>query len=356
LAALRTVDMAISSSFDIHLTLGILLDQVRAQLGIHAADILVYNPVSQNFRFSTGQGFRTNALQHTRLRLGEGFAGRAGMERRVIKIPDLRMEPSGFERSPSLQEEKFITYIGVPLIAKGQIKGVLEVFHREPLDLSSDQQEFLEILSGQAGIAMDNAEMFEHLQSSIAELTIAYNETLEGWASALELRDKETEGHTRRVTDLTIRLARALGVHESNQMHIYQGALLHDIGKIGVPDSIVLKPGPLTEEEWGIMRKHPLYAYQMLSPIGYLREALNIPYCHHEKWDGTGYPRGLKGEDIPLIARIFSVVDVWDALTSNRPYRNAWSSEKARQYIAEQSGKQFEPRIVDVFLKEILHD
>jgi PAS domain S-box-containing protein len=354
LAALRTVDMAISSSFDIHLTLDILLDQVRAQLGVHAADILGYNQVTQTFWFSCGQGFRTHALQHTHLRLGEGYAGKAAMERRLLKVPDLHAEPSGFGKSPLLVGENFISYAGIPLVAKGQIKGVLEVFHREPLDLTADQQSFLEILAGQAGIAMDNAELYEHQQRSIADLTIAYNDTLEGWASALELRDKETEGHTRRVTDLTIRLARALGVSEADQVQIYRGALLHDIGKIGVPDAVVLKPGPLTEAEWELMRRHPQYAYNMLSPIGYLSEALNIPYCHHEKWDGTGYPRGLKGEEIPLAARLFSVVDVWDALTSDRPYRQAWTHEKAKLYIQEQAGTQFEPKIVEAFLRELL--
>jgi HD-GYP domain-containing protein (c-di-GMP phosphodiesterase class II) len=284
------------------------------------------------------------------LRLGEGYAGKAAMERRLLKVPDLHAEPSGFGKSPLLVGENFISYAGIPLVAKGQIKGVLEVFHREPLDLTPDQQSFLEILAGQAGIAMDNAELYEHQQRSIDNLTIAYNDTLEGWAGALELRDKETEGHTRRVTDLTIRLARALGVSEADQVQIYRGALLHDIGKIGVPDAVVLKPGPLTEAEWELMRRHPQYAYNMLSPIGYLSEALNIPYCHHEKWDGTGYPRGLKGEEIPLAARLFSVVDVWDALTSDRPYRQAWTHEKAKLYIQEQAGFYFDPEVVKTFL------
>jgi HD-GYP domain-containing protein (c-di-GMP phosphodiesterase class II) len=150
-----------------------------------------------------------------------------------------------------------------------------------------------------------------------------------------------------------MRLAQAMGLNENEIIHLYRGALLHDIGKMGVPDSIVLKTGPLAEEEWVNMRKHPQYAYDMLSPISYLRLALDIPYCHHEKWDGTGYPRGLKGEQIPLAARIFAVVDVWDALTSVRPYRKAWTEAKARQYIKEQAGVHFDPQVVKVFLKEI---
>jgi PAS domain S-box-containing protein len=354
LAALRTIDMAISSSFDLNLTMGVLLDQLRSQLDADAADVLVYNPITSTLRFSSGQGFHTPLLQHINLRLGESFAGRAALQRQMLKIPDLTTELPGMRRSSLLLEEKFIGYVGIPLIAKGQIKGVLEVFQRRPLEMSTDQQAFLEILAGQAGIAIDNAELFDHLQTSIADLSIAYNDTLEGWASALELRDKETEGHTRRVTDQTIRLAQVLGVKGDDLTHIYRGSLLHDIGKIGVPDRIVGKTGPLSEEEWQTMRQHPSFAYKMLSPISYLRQAINIPYCHHEKWDGTGYPRGLKGEEIPLAARIFSVVDVWDALTSDRPYRKAWTPGQARAYIQEQAGKQFDPKVVEAFFNEIL--
>jgi HD-GYP domain-containing protein (c-di-GMP phosphodiesterase class II) len=352
LTALRTIDMAISGSFDINLTLGVLLDQLTGQLGVHAVDILVFNATTQTFKFACERGFRTQLLHHTQLKFGAGYAWRAIRERRVIVVPDIQVEPDGLQRSPDLSDEQFVAYLGMPLIAKGQIKGVLEVFHREPLDLEKEGYGFLEMLAGQAAIAIDNAELFDRLQRSNADLTMAYDSTLEGWASALELRDKETEGHTRRLTELTIQLARALGVKEKDMVHIYRGALLHDIGKVGVPDSIVLKPGPLTEDEWVIMRKHPQYSYDMLSPIAYLRLALDIPYCHHEKWDGTGYPRGLKGEQIPLAARIFAVVDVWDALISDRPYRKAWQEAKARQYIQEQAGLYFDPQIVQAFLQE----
>jgi PAS domain S-box-containing protein len=351
LIALRTVDMAISGSFDINLTLGVLLDQLIGRLSIHAADVLAFNPITQTFTLAGQRGFLTPPRQLVQLSYGTGFAWRAVTERHVVTIPDLRDMPDGWQRSPGFSGEQFLAYIGVPLIAKGQIKGVLEVFHRESLHLDKEQYSFLEMLAGQAAIAIDNSELFERLQSSNAELSMAYDNTLEGWARALELRDKDTEGHTRRVTDMTLRLARELGVNESDMVNMYRGALLHDIGKMGVPDNIVLKPGPLTDEEWVIMRKHPQYAYDMLSPISYLRQALEIPYCHHEKWDGTGYPRGLKGEQIPQAARIFAVVDVWDALTSDRPYRKAWPEEKARQYIQEQAGKHFDPEVTRAFLK-----
>ena len=216
LAALRTIDMAISSSFDINLTLGILLDQMAGQLGIHAADILVYNGAAQTFRFSCGKGFRTQALQHTQLKFGAGYAWRAVRERRMIIVPDIRAEADGLKITPDLSGEQFVAYVGMPLIAKGQIKGVLEIFQREPLVLEPEGQAFLEMLAGQAAIAIDNSELFDHLQSSNAELGMAYDSTLEGWANALDLRDKETEGHTRRVAELATRLAQAMGVKEND--------------------------------------------------------------------------------------------------------------------------------------------
>ncbi|HNB36214.1 MAG TPA: response regulator [Anaerolineales bacterium] len=183
------------------------------------------------------------------------------------------------------------------------------------------------------------------------KLLEAYEATIEGWSRAMDLRDKETEGHTQRVTSLTMKIVKAMKLSDEDMIHIHRGALLHDIGKLGVPDSILLKPDKLTDEEWRLMKMHPQYAYDMLYPIEYLRPAMDIPYCHHEKWDGSGYPRGLKGEEIPISARIFAIVDVWDALTSDRPYRAAWSAERTLDYIKEQSGKQFDPMVVEMFLK-----
>jgi putative two-component system response regulator len=190
----------------------------------------------------------------------------------------------------------------------------------------------------------------KNLEDAHKQLLYAYDETIEGWSRAMDLRDKETEGHSQRVTDLTIKLASTFGMPEEELIHVRRGALLHDMGKLGIPDSILLKPGKLTDEEWEFMRSHPQLAFEMLNPIEYLRPAMDIPYCHHEKWDGTGYPRGLKGDQIPLAARLFAVVDVWDALTSDRPYRPAWSQEKVLEYIREQSGKHFDPQVVAAFL------
>jgi len=252
-----------------------------------------------------------------------------------------------------LKEEGFIDYYCVPLIVKGEVKGALEIFHRSMLESDPEWLDFLETLAGQAAIAIEDSTLFENLQRSNQELFQAYDATIEGWSHALDLRDKETEGHTQRVTELTMELARKFGFSEEQLINIRWGALLHDIGKMGVPDSILLKPDKLTEAEWEIMRKHPTFAFEMLSPIVYLKSSLDIPYCHHEKWDGSGYPRGLKGDVIPLAARLFAVVDVWDAVTSNRPYRMAWSNEEAIEYVKEQSEKFFDPKVVNVFLNMI---
>lgn len=199
----------------------------------------------------------------------------------------------------------------------------------------------------------ENIKNLQVMTALYKELQKSYDATIESLGKALELRDKDTEGHTKRVAELTEALARKFGIEEEDIIHIRRGAILHDIGKLSIPDAILLKPGKLNEEEWNVIKKHPEFAYIVLSSIEYLRPALDIPYCHHEKWDGTGYPRGLKGEDIPLSARIFAVVDVWDALTSNRPYRPAWNKEETLRYIKEQAGKYFDPKVVEVFLEVI---
>ena len=356
LASLHTIDQAISASLDLRVTLDVLLNQVISQLRVDAAAILLLKLPTQMLEYAAGRGFRSNAIARSRLRIGDDFAGRAALERQMINVPDLRSTESAFARAQLLADERFVTYFGVPLVAKGQIKGVLEIFHRTPLHPDRDWLEYLKTFAGQAAIAIDNAEMFENLQRSNAELVLAYDTTLEGWSRALDLRDKETEGHTQRVAETALRFANALEIEGMELGHIRRGALLHDIGKMGISDTILLKPGPLTEEEWGIMRRHPTYAYELLSPIGYLRPSLDIPYCHHEKWDGTGYPRGLKGDEIPLAARIFAVVDVWDALRSDRPYRAALSATEALEYIRAQAGKHFDPRVAEVFLHIIEND
>ena len=351
LTALRNIDQAITSSFNLRSTLNTFLSQVIAQLHVDAADVLLLDADGQTLTYAASQGFRTKAIEVTSVGVGDSHAGRAAKERRLIRIENLKDPPHNRLLTTLPADEEFVCYYGAPLIAKGEVKGVLEVFHRTPLHPYPEWIDFLNTLAGQAAIAIDNASLFEQLQTSNSELTQAYDVTIEGWSRAMDLRDKETEGHTQRVTKLTERLARAMDINEAGIIHIRRGALLHDIGKMGVPDGILFKPDKLTDAEWVLVKKHPQFAYDMLSPIAYLRPALDIPYCHHEKWDGTGYPQGLEGEQIPLAARIFALADVYDALTSDRPYRKAWSKEKTREYIFEQSGKHFDPQMVAAFLK-----
>lgn len=356
LAALHDIDLVINSSLDLRVTLNILLDQVVEKLNVDAATVLLLNPRTQMLEYTASRGFHTRIIEHYHLRMGEGISGQAAMERHLVQALNLGELEDDLAYTNLMQEEGFASYFSVPLVAKGQIKGVLDIFNRTPLNPDQEWFNFLETLAGQAAIAIDNTSLLEDLHRSNVELSLAYDTTLEGWSKALDLRDKETEGHTQRVVDITLRIAQSMGIPDEELTHMRRGALLHDIGKVGIPDSILLKPGPLTEEEWEIMKRHPVYAYELLYPITHLRPALDIPYCHHEKWDGSGYPRGLKGEQIPLAARIFAVVDVWDALTSDRPYRKAWTSKKTLEYIREQSGIQFDPKIVETFMSLIKNE
>ena len=354
--ALHSIDMAINSSLDLRTTLNVLLKHVESLLGVHAADVLLFSPGLQQFQFSAARGFQSHVVEHATVRLGASLAGRAALERKTIFVSGELASRAERNFSTMYQSEGFVAYAGAPLIAKGQIKGVLEVYHRTAHTPEPEWLNLLETLAGQAAIAIDNAQLFDSLQKSNIELTLAYDATIAGWSHAMDLRDKETEGHTQRVTDLTLKLASAMNISDSQLRHIRYGALLHDIGKMGVPDSILLKAEELTDEEWQKMRQHPVFAYEMLSSIRYLQPALDIPYFHHEKWDGTGYPRGLKGNEIPIAARIFAVADVWDAITSDRPYRKGWSQEEALGYIKEQAGKYFDPQVVEKFLELLARD
>lgn len=251
----------------------------------------------------------------------------------------------------SLTQPNTTSYFVAPLISRGLVHGVLELFSTNKIHPNDEWLSLLKTLSTQAAIAIENDNLLTSLKQSNDELVTAYDRTLEGWAYALELRDRETVGHSRRVTELTLRLAKKMDISGSQLSNIRRGTLLHDIGKMGLPDSVLLKEGPLTDDEMKIMQAHPRLAFEMLSSIPYLEPALEIPYYHHEKFDGTGYPHGLKGKEIPLPARIFAVVDVWDALLSDRPYRKAWTKDVTLQYIKDQSGKHFDPDVVRKFLE-----
>ncbi len=352
LQALRDIDIAITSSLDIQLTLKVLLDQVLVQLKADAASVLLFQGGA--LVYSAGRGFHTREIEKTLLRMGEGFAGRAALERKLMQVPDIEAVQGIAIEGELWRREGLRAYFGAPLVAKGEVLGVLEIFQRTPFEPSADWVSFLLALAEQAAIAVSNAELFDRLQRAKTELEVAYSNTLRGWVHALDLRDKETEGHTQRVTELTARLAVLMGLSPDELQHVTRGALLHDIGKMAIPDGVLLKPGPLTPEERALIEKHADYARQFLEGIDYLKPALDIPYCHHERWDGSGYPRGLKGTEIPLTARIFAVVDVWDALTSDRPYRKAWSREQTIQYLRAEAGRLFDPQVVARFVDDVL--
>ncbi len=353
ISSLREIDLAISGSVDIQITMEVLISQLIGTLGVDAACVLLYNPHTQTLDYVSASGFQTESLKHTSLKLGEGLAGKAALERDLIHIPDLTTQPTSLQKAPLFREEEFITYLANPLIAKGELVGVLEVFDRSRLEPDLEWLNFLDALARLAAIAIDRLNLFNDLEKSNVELVGAYDATIEGWARAIELRDGDTEGHSRRVVNLSLNLAQKMGVTGEALIHIRRGALLHDIGKMAIPDGILLKAGKLSDEEWVIMKKHPVYAYEMLSSIQYLKPALDIPYCHHEWWDGSGYPREISKENIPLAARIFAVVDVWDALQSDRPYREAWSKAEAADYIKKLSGSQFDPEVIEAFFEMV---
>ena len=355
LIALHQIDLAISANFILDVTLNMILKNVKDELQVDAASILLTDTVTHTLDYAAGIGFRTRRIEQSHVNPGDGTAGRSAQEYRTVSYPDPNHPPGTFSRSSLLVDEEFLSHCATPLIVKGQVKGVLEIFHRKPFASGQEWINYFETLATQAAIAIENASLFKNLQRSNEELMLAYDATIEGWSHALDLRDKETEGYTQRVAEMLLELTEKMGTSDAEKINLRRGALLHDIGKMGVPDTILFKSGPLSDIEWEIMRQHPAYAYQMLSPIPYLKHSLDIPYCHHERWDGSGYPRGLKGETIPLSARMFAVVDVFDALTSDRPYRTAWNGEKARTYIQEQAGKQFDPQIVKVFLETRSH-
>jgi PAS domain S-box-containing protein len=351
LAALRTVDAAVTASMDLRVTLMVILDELTSQLHADAADVLLLQAHSQTLRWVSGRGFRFAHPKELPLYLNHGYAGRVALNRRVLILPQWDSREEDPARAAVLAAEGFSSYVAAPLIAKGQVKGVLETFHRRPLEPDPAWISFLETLAEQAAIAIDNAMLFEDLQRTNVELTMAYDATLEGWSRALDLRNRETEGHSRRVTEATLRLARILGMPEPELVFARRGGLLHDIGELAVPDRILLKPGALDEHERVILRRHPVSAFEWLSPIAFLRPSLDIPYCHHERWDGSGYPRGLKEEQIPLSARIFAVADNWDALRSDRPYRKAWPDARVSEHLKSLAGSFFDPSILKAFME-----
>jgi PAS domain S-box-containing protein len=349
LAALRAIDLAILGTTDWRVAIKTVLEETKARLAVDVAAILQLE-LPASLKLAASIGFQNSPSFGVGVSLGAGLAGQAALEGRTITAPTSAcLDLADLQKA--FAAEGVQSACATPLIAKGRLLGVLVVGRRAPFEADQDWLSFFEALAGQAAMAIDSGESFADLQRSNQDLVSAYETTLDGWSRALDVRDRETEGHTQRVTEMTVRLARAAGLAEADLVHLRRGALLHDIGKMGVPDAILLKAGPLTPEEWVIMRQHPTIARDLLLPIAFLRPALDIPYAHHEKWDGAGYPRGLAGESIPLAARLFAVVDVWDALRSDRPYRPRWPAADVLQYLRQQRGTHFDPDAVDVFLR-----
>jgi HD-GYP domain-containing protein (c-di-GMP phosphodiesterase class II) len=352
LASLMQISQATSSSLELNKVLATIFGQVIPRLGVDAADILLFDSDRQRLIYAAGEGFRTNAIMNTSLRIGQGFAGQAALHKKTIIVPELSLDDPNFVRQELLKDEDFASLYATPLLSADTVIGVMEIFSRKTSFLNKEEINFFEMLAASTTNSLNSARLYSEVKESKIEIQHSYDATLASWVKVLDLRDHETEHHTQRVTDLTLDLAIFLGISKKKDLeNIVRGAQLHDIGKIGVSDSILRKPNPLNEKEREIVKQHPALAKQMLEGIPFLRDAIDIPYSHHEKWDGTGYPRGLKGEQIPYFARIFSVTDVWDALTSDRPYRKAWSKKKALKYIQEHSGKHFDPAVVKAFNK-----
>jgi response regulator RpfG family c-di-GMP phosphodiesterase/putative methionine-R-sulfoxide reductase with GAF domain len=350
LQTLRRIDSVLNTSLENRESLNAITNEIIQHLGVDAIALSLYNEVDGFFRAETQQGFLPS-IRIPPFALRHGAISQNIRTQSALLLRNTHEIPNDFERKTFSLVCGYELYAMVPIFAKGELKGILEVFQEQPMYPSSYWMSFLETIAGQLAIALQNINLFQNLQHINDELLHAYDATIEGWAHALDLRDEETKGHSQRVTGMTVRVAHALGMDSKQLVHLRRGALLHDIGKMGIPDSILHKPGPLTDEEWVMMKMHPEFAFQLLRDIPYLQPAIDIPYAHHEHWDGSGYPRGLKGEDIPLAARIFTIVDVWDALLSDRPYRNAWPSDQVRAYLEEKSGSQFDPEVVSTFLE-----
>jgi putative nucleotidyltransferase with HDIG domain len=350
LGALMGIGRAINSSLGLNRVLEEVMDTLIELMRAERGFLMLRGPNGQ-LSVRIARGIDHINLEEEEFKVSRTIVERAAATGETILTTNAQEDPR-FEKEMSVAAYQLRSILCAPLKIKNELIGVIYVDNRARSGIFQVRdQNLITAFCNQAAVAIDNAQLFDDLQDKNRELEEAYQATLEGWVSALDMRDKETEGHTQRVTVLTRRLARAMGVDDSQMIHITRGALLHDIGKMAISDTILLKRGALTEEERELMKQHPVFAYEMLKRIDFLLPAIDIPHYHHEKWDGTGYPDGLKGDEIPFAARIFPVVDVWDALTSNRPYRDGLPQDEVRERIKADSGKHFDPRVVEAFLR-----
>jgi len=351
LGALMGIGRVINSSRGLQLVLEEVMDTLIALMRAERGFLMLRDPMDGMLKPRISRGIDHLNLDAEITKVSQTIVRKVSSTGESVLTTNAQADPR-FENQMSVAAYQLRSILCAPLKLRNEMIGVIYVDNRAHTGIFRESDlELINAFADQAAVAIDNARLFDDLQASNRELEKAYQATLEGWVRALDMRDKETEGHTQRVTKLTERLARSMGVDGDELLHIRRGALLHDIGKMAIPDGILLKPGKLTDDERLLIQQHPIYAYEMLNPIDFLLPAIDIPYCHHEKWDGTGYPRGLRGEDIPFSARIFPVIDVWDALISDRPYRKGLPQDEVRHHIQADSGKHFDPRVVNAFFE-----
>jgi HD-GYP domain-containing protein (c-di-GMP phosphodiesterase class II) len=351
--ALYTIETAINGSLNLETSLEMLLSQAIPLLDLDAANILMLNHTNLELEYFTGSGLERKMHWQTSFKLGIDLPGIAALERKTVGGEVSSILTMDSARNPVLVREGISFYYAAPIMTKGDVKGVLEVYRRADAVPDNEWTTLLETLAKKIGMLIEGAELFTDRQRLSTELELAHDAFAETWVNELDRLLHEPPGHTHQVADLTIKIARLSGISKYDLVHVRRGAILHDIGKLRIPAAILTKPGPLTDVEWAAVRKHPEYAYDMLSRLKHLRPALEIPYSHHEKWDGSGYPMGYSGERIPLAARIFAVVDTWDVMRTVRPYRPAYPDQAVLSHIQQQSGLAFDPQVVEVFLRVI---
>jgi len=350
LSLVYRLSQTFNSTLDLDRVLNIVIDEVIETLHAERGFVMLKD-ADGNLTFQVARGIDQQSIEQPGFEISRSVVEHVKNDGLPFLTVDAQKDQR-FNMQQSIVALGLHSILCVPLRTKGKIIGIIYVDNRLHIGaFDKPDLELLSSLASSAAVAIENAALYEGLEQSKIQIETAYDTTLEGWAKALELRDQVTEGHTRRVTEMTVKLAKMIGINGDELPNIRRGSVLHDIGKMAIPDSILLKPGPLTDDEFEIMKKHPLYAYEMLYPIEFLRPALDIPYYHHERWDGKGYPSQLKEVQIPISARIFAVVDVWDALHSNRPYRQEWPKQQIIDYLLEHTGSHFDPYVLDIFIK-----
>ena len=348
LQAFHDVGVELVASLDVHRVLQTVARYAAELTGSDAGGVFEFDPAAGTLRVSAGYraspAFEEGILQ-ARVTLGQGAIGRAAVDGRPVQIPDVEAEPD-YPFHPLVRAEGFRAIMAVPMLARGELLGGVVVWRRTPGPFPPEQVQLLEALAQQSAAAIRNARLYAALEK-------AYDDTLEALTAALDVRDRDTEGHSRRVAALALAIGRELGLPHEQLQALYRGGLLHDIGKIGIPDRILHKPGPLDEEEWAVMRRHPRLGFKVLDGVEFLMAGSEVVLYHHERYDGKGYPMGLRGDAIPLVARVFAVADAYDAMTSPRPYRAPMDSRSAIEEIVRNAGSQFDPQVVRAFLRVV---